>query len=526
MSKPPSRNNSKRIARPQGGGNAKQGLAPLATQFFISQANNVQYRTGSGDGRNRDLVICVNQLGGIGKGRSQFRANADGKRGAGCDDFETFKTYLLEINSYIQNIALPRAFNSNNVFNTDINGSNNKANYKLCFVGNQESVLTDLKTTMHNNSFQSTFESFRMQIVNSSSDGVTVNNPVFTHLLSHPEQIVFGDSQLSNPTRFSYYSGDNPLTSNLLHSSINININNIQNKINFCNNYFQRIIRPDLNTHSNLNKYGYHTLGLINSNIEFTQNEFEGKITITQLLNYGGYGTTSVFGLNSPIQNNAVNIYASSENSFVIENFIFSNTFLINDESVIVHYGVAGEGNDNFNPNPKTLGLFSDPPLYNTLLLDSSLNINVNTAPNKHIPPFLPQLTPHSYPTYKNDSSYVFANFIQGSSYPDLTNIDSYSDLSSSQEIYADISNNIEKIIRVSINEKTYYYINSIDTNSKLTDVSIIILIYEIDQSSDGKNIAEAANLGYTSSTHELLNLRGQRIGMNFFSPSASSINL
>ena len=86
MSKPAARNNAKIITRNQGGGDKKQGLAPLATQFFISQANNVQYRTESGDGRNRNLVMCVNQLGGVGKGRSQFRANADGKRGAGCDD--------------------------------------------------------------------------------------------------------------------------------------------------------------------------------------------------------------------------------------------------------------------------------------------------------------------------------------------------------------------------------------------------------------------------------------------------------
>ena len=97
MSKSVGRNNSKIITRNQGGGDKKQGLAPLATQFFISQANNVQYRTESGDGRNRDLVICVNQLGGVGKGRSQFRANADGKRGPGCEnDFETFKHYLYE----------------------------------------------------------------------------------------------------------------------------------------------------------------------------------------------------------------------------------------------------------------------------------------------------------------------------------------------------------------------------------------------------------------------------------------------
>ena len=109
MSKPAGRNNGKIITRNQGGGNKLQGLAPTSTSFSIPKNTGSSYYTETGDGRNRNLVICVNQLGGVGRGRSQFRGNADGKRGDGCgvDDFETFKTYLREINSYIHISALP-----------------------------------------------------------------------------------------------------------------------------------------------------------------------------------------------------------------------------------------------------------------------------------------------------------------------------------------------------------------------------------------------------------------------------------
>ena len=84
MSKPAGRNNAKIITRPQGGGNKLQGLAPVCTSFYIAQSTGQSYYTETGDGRNRNLVLCVNQLGGIGRHRSQFRPNADGNRGTFC----------------------------------------------------------------------------------------------------------------------------------------------------------------------------------------------------------------------------------------------------------------------------------------------------------------------------------------------------------------------------------------------------------------------------------------------------------
>ena len=70
--------NSKIYNRPSGGGNKLQGLAPKATSFFLAPSTGRQYSTETGDGKNRHKEFCINQIGGIGRGRSQFRSNADG----------------------------------------------------------------------------------------------------------------------------------------------------------------------------------------------------------------------------------------------------------------------------------------------------------------------------------------------------------------------------------------------------------------------------------------------------------------
>ena len=106
MSKPVGRNNAKIITRNQGGGNKLQGLAPGCTAFYIAQSTGQSYYTETGDGRNRNLVICVNQLGGIGRHRSQFRPNADGNRGTGCNSDSGGVLTMLSIVPTTQQIRL------------------------------------------------------------------------------------------------------------------------------------------------------------------------------------------------------------------------------------------------------------------------------------------------------------------------------------------------------------------------------------------------------------------------------------
>lgn len=79
----------------QFGGNKKQGLAPCATHYFMANATGQEYYTESGDGRQRFTLVCVNQLGGVSKGRSQFRNNADGNRGNRCG-IPPFAGYVYE----------------------------------------------------------------------------------------------------------------------------------------------------------------------------------------------------------------------------------------------------------------------------------------------------------------------------------------------------------------------------------------------------------------------------------------------
>jgi len=80
-------------------GNKLQGLAPSATQFFIQSGrgggNNYQTRA---DGDKRNVVFCMNQLGGVGRAKSQFKIDGvnhpDGARK--CDPWMYIPESKLE----------------------------------------------------------------------------------------------------------------------------------------------------------------------------------------------------------------------------------------------------------------------------------------------------------------------------------------------------------------------------------------------------------------------------------------------
>lgn len=67
---------------PIGGGTAKQGLVSTKNMAVNgAMVNHIRTRAG---GENRKLVFCVNQLGGVGRNRSQFGSTADGLGRIGC----------------------------------------------------------------------------------------------------------------------------------------------------------------------------------------------------------------------------------------------------------------------------------------------------------------------------------------------------------------------------------------------------------------------------------------------------------
>jgi len=69
----------------QGGGSKKQGLPP--------RTNRIKYNRSYGN--NRDMVFSVNQLGGIGKGRSMFSPSADGVHNLTKKEFNNNSSIIL-----------------------------------------------------------------------------------------------------------------------------------------------------------------------------------------------------------------------------------------------------------------------------------------------------------------------------------------------------------------------------------------------------------------------------------------------
>ena len=71
------RNNAKISNRPSGGGDKLQGI-PSTTDKKASANRVIQNRAW---GQNRNIIFNMNQLGGIGRHRSQFLTNAGGLNG-------------------------------------------------------------------------------------------------------------------------------------------------------------------------------------------------------------------------------------------------------------------------------------------------------------------------------------------------------------------------------------------------------------------------------------------------------------
>ena len=53
-------------------GDKLQGGAPLGTGYFKAKHVGQSYRTRA-DGNNTQVIFCMNRMGGVGKGKSQFK---------------------------------------------------------------------------------------------------------------------------------------------------------------------------------------------------------------------------------------------------------------------------------------------------------------------------------------------------------------------------------------------------------------------------------------------------------------------
>jgi len=104
-------------------GNKLQGLAPTATNYFITRGSGQNYRKRTAAPK-RDYIFCMNQLGGVGRNRSQFNSSADGV--SNCTP-GLYNDLLGNTISFLKNYF-----------------SSNIPDYTLCLVGEYEKVGTDL----------------------------------------------------------------------------------------------------------------------------------------------------------------------------------------------------------------------------------------------------------------------------------------------------------------------------------------------------------------------------------------------
>ena len=98
------KNNAKITNRPSGGGSKLQGLPSLKNQS-ASSINAIKKR-GGGDRRN--LIFCINQLGGIGRHNSQFSSSADNVNCRGEESSHLNNNNFIEIENslldYMNNV--------------------------------------------------------------------------------------------------------------------------------------------------------------------------------------------------------------------------------------------------------------------------------------------------------------------------------------------------------------------------------------------------------------------------------------
>lgn len=82
-------------------GDKLQGGAPLGTGYFKAKYTGSNYRTRT-DGDNKNVIFCMNRMGGVGRGRSQFNVAGvnlpDGTRP--CKDKVAVRQWNKVTNNY------------------------------------------------------------------------------------------------------------------------------------------------------------------------------------------------------------------------------------------------------------------------------------------------------------------------------------------------------------------------------------------------------------------------------------------
>ena len=105
------------------GGNKKQGIT---SRIGLDHWANVAVQTYS-NGYGRNKLFCMNQLGGVGAGKSMFNGRFNKADGIHCDE-DKLIYHRIEIDGYIRYYA------------TNIDSNVNKSSVLLCFPGGGETI--------------------------------------------------------------------------------------------------------------------------------------------------------------------------------------------------------------------------------------------------------------------------------------------------------------------------------------------------------------------------------------------------
>ena len=246
------RNNAKITNRPSGGGSKLQGLTST-TDKRSSSIRAIQNRSW---GENRNLIFCMNQLGGVGRHKSQFHTPADGLN---CKEEQDYTLlYISQIQNFFKNEISKIIMNSS----PDIKASNHIQDFQLSFVGNKESFWNDVSKCNTNDDTSCTLKNIIL------NDNPSLKDKIFTHLLGNSSTSIYLIDGINNKTT---------------KATIDIPAN-ILEKIKYVNANL-----PNFLTNKN-NPLGTHTLAILNNNFNISNSN------PSMLLKDDNYGIP-IFGL-------------------------------------------------------------------------------------------------------------------------------------------------------------------------------------------------------------------------------------
>ena len=244
------RNNAKITNRPSGGGSKLQGL----TSTTNKKTDTIRAIKERAWGENRNIVFCMNQLGGVGRHKSQFHTPADGLNCKEGEEEDYTQLYISQIQNFLNNAI------NNKIVDLGLENFNKAEDFQLSFVGDEEHFWNDINNCTQNEDIScNTKETIPMNL----------QNKIFGHLKGNSQITIY---LIKNQTTYD----TNPITIDILP--------NILEKINYVNSKI-----PEWVNESNL-RLGMHTLGILNNNFVFGQDRPK------TLLPSDGYGI-NLFGL-------------------------------------------------------------------------------------------------------------------------------------------------------------------------------------------------------------------------------------